>query len=217
LPGPLYFHHRGIAQRRSREAHSNTAQRKRRLFERCNMLNDYERRLDDSSFAISAPPAFTPHGLEAITAMFGDIYEYIRKDRSLDPRWQADALVRIELPFPLTLSWDHAKSVTQMTCHKKLGEVFKNVFATIAAQGLQTGLRTFGGCFAFRQQRTGRKLSAHAWGIAVDLNPETNVQGSPGDMALGTITVFRDAGFEWGGDWSGKTRDPMHFQFCTGY
>ena len=75
----------------------------------------------------------------------------------------------------------------------------------------------FGGCFAFRPQRNGSKLSAHCWGIAIDLNPESNPQGSAGNMDAGLIETFRHAGLEWGGEWQGKTRDPMHFQFCTGY
>jgi D-alanyl-D-alanine carboxypeptidase len=31
------------------------------------------------------------------------------------------------------------------------------------------------------------------------------------------IEIFRSAGFEWGGDWQSASRDPMHFQFCSGY
>jgi D-alanyl-D-alanine carboxypeptidase len=36
-------------------------------------------------------------------------------------------------------------------------------------------------------------------------------------MDAGIIEIFRGAGFEWGGDWPGKLRDGMHFQFCSGY
>ncbi|HEY1802799.1 MAG TPA: M15 family metallopeptidase [Terriglobales bacterium] len=158
-----------------------------------------------------------PHGIEQIISSFGNIYEYVRKDGSLDPRWAAEFLVRIALPFPLVLSWDHATSVKQMTCHKKLADVFADVFGKLEAGGLQAKIKTFGGGFSFRQQRTGSKLSAHAWGIAVDLNPETNGQGTVGDMDADVIEIFRAAGFEWGGDWAGKVRDPMHFQFCSGY
>ena len=29
--------------------------------------------------------------------------------------------------------------------------------------------------------------------------------------------TYERAGFAWGGDWSGAGKDPMHFQYCTGY
>ena len=104
-----------------------------------------------------------------------------------------------------------------MTCHKRMVEVFASVFDLVQARGLGSKIVSFGGCFAFRQQRTGTKLSTHSWGIAIDLNTVTNPQGSAGDMDAGVIEIFRVAGFEWGGDWPGKLRDGMHFQFCSGY
>lgn len=158
-----------------------------------------------------------PSGLEEVLATFGDIRSYIRADGSLDPKWQADFLTRIELPFPLSLSWAPATRVNEMTCHKRLAEVFSDVFVRAQTGGMQEKINTFGGCFSFRPQRTGSKLSTHAWGIAIDLNPLSNAQGTAGDMDAGVIAIFRDAGFEWGGEWEGNRRDPMHFQFCTGY
>ena len=166
-----------------------------------------------SAAAILTPP----NGLQQILATFGDIYEYVQTDGSLDPRWQADFLARATLPFALKLSWDPATIVTQMTCHKRLVDVFTEVFERIATGGLQEKTQTFGGCFSFRPQRNASKMSAHAWGIAIDLNTATNAQGSVGDMDAGIVEIFRAAGFTWGGDWAGARRDPMHFQFCTGY
>jgi hypothetical protein len=158
-----------------------------------------------------------PHGLEEICGTFGDIFGYIAKDHTLDAAWESGFLTQIALPFPLTISWDHSQSVTVISCHRLLASSFTNVFDRIQSARLQNKITSFGGCFSFRPQRTGTKLSTHAWGIAIDLNPETNQQGSAGNMDPAVITIFREAGFEWGGDWMGKTRDPMHFQFCTGY
>ena len=164
------------------------------------------------------PQDFTPpHGLEQILATFGDIYEYIRADGILDTRWQDEFLVRLPLPFPMQLSWDKSKSVTLMTCHKGMAPVFGEVFGEIQKHGLQAKIESFGGCFSFRPQRRGTKLSTHAWGIAIDLNPEENAQGSAGNIDAGLVEIFRAAGFEWGGGWASGVRDPMHFQFCTGY
>ncbi len=158
-----------------------------------------------------------PHGLDQIITTFCDIFVRIGPDHALDPRWQADSLARVHLAFPMKLSWGLSSTVTQMSCHKLMTSIFAEVFQNIQSAGLQNHVTSFGGCFAFRPQRTGTKLSTHAWGIAIDLNPETNAQGTAGNMNVEVIKIFRQAGFIWGGDWQGKSRDPMHFQFCTGY
>ena len=158
-----------------------------------------------------------PHGLDQIRATFGDIFQYILSDHTLDPRWQSQFLTRIELPFRLSISWDKSRAVTQMTCHRLIAPVFADVFAQLKSTALSDKITSFGGCFSFRPQRTGTKLSTHAWGIAVDLNPETNQQGTAGEMDSGVIAIFERAGFTWGGDWEGHSRDPMHFQYCSGY
>lgn len=168
---------------------------------------------------LAATPAvlLPPHGLDQIIATFGDIYSYIQSDHSLEARWQTESLGLISLPFPLPLSWDKSQSVIKMRCHKLTSPIFTAVFNKIQSVGLQSRVTSFGGCFSFRPQRTGTRLSAHAWGIAIDLNPETNQQGTGGNLDPAIIAIFREAGFEWGGNWQGKRRDPMHFQFCTGY
>ena len=158
-----------------------------------------------------------PHGLDQILETFGDIFSYIHADHTLDPEWQTDALVAVPIPFSLPLSWDPTRRVQRMTCHRLLQPVFAEIFQAISAQGLQQHLTSFGGCFSFRPQRSGTKLSSHSWGIAIDLNPESNQQGTAGNMDPAIVSIFQHAGFTWGGEWLGRARDPMHFQFCTGY
>jgi hypothetical protein len=159
----------------------------------------------------------SPHGLDEIIATFGNIYEYIGPGGQLAPRWQSDFLAKASFPFPLRLAWDPSRVIVQMTCHRLMTGIYASVFAGIQKDGLESKIASFGGCFAFRPQRTGSKLSTHCWGIAIDLNPGSNLQGSAGNMDRGLVEIFRNAGFQWGGDWEGKARDPMHFQFCTGY
>jgi LysM repeat protein len=167
--------------------------------------------------AAAAPALLPPHGLPAVLAEFGDIYARLREDGTLDPRWETEQLARAPLPFPIALSWDMTKQVSNLYCHRKLVPLFPAVFADIDRRGLRGKVRSFGGCFNFRAKRSGSKLSTHAWGIAIDLNPETNAMGGRGDMDLGIVAAFKSAGFVWGGDWAGKNKDPMHFQFCSGY
>jgi hypothetical protein len=75
----------------------------------------------------------------------------------------------------------------------------------------------------------------HAYGEAVDLNPDenpyvgcgmtrdpnrlsytnrTNVR--PGMVTPAVVQAFTDAGWGWGGSWSGSTKDYMHFS-TTGH
>jgi len=171
------------------------------------------------SFQLSAvaEAVYSPHGIAEIVTEFGEINHYIGQDGQLDPRWNVDFMAQVPLPFPLVLAWDHSKTVSRFTCHKKMVEVFAEVFSRIHEEGLQTKLWSFGGCFSFRPQRTGHKLSTHCWGIAIDLNLETNGLGTIGDMDPDVVQVFREAGFTWGGGWLGRARDPMHFQYCSGY
>ena len=52
--------------------------------------------------------------------------------------------------------------------------------------------------------------SNHAFGLAVDFNALTNVQGTTGDMPAEVVAQWEIEGGDWGGDWSNP--DPMHFE-----
>jgi hypothetical protein len=158
-----------------------------------------------------------PKGIDQIIATFGNIDNYIQPDGTLNVQWPIEFLDYVALPVPLMLSFDHTKTITHFRCHKLLVETLEAVFTEIRNRGLEPELFSFGGCFSFRPQRTGSKLSAHSWGIAIDLNSENNRQGTAGNMHPGIVSIFQQSGFEWGGDWPGTTTDPMHFQFCSGY
>jgi D-alanyl-D-alanine carboxypeptidase len=72
--------------------------------------------------------------------------------------------------------------------------------------------------------------SNHAYGLAVDINPRENPyvgcgqsndptarsyrnrgRKRPGMIGGRTVRAFAAAGWEWGGSWSGNTKDYMHF------
>lgn len=99
--------------------------------------------------------------------------------------------------------------------HKLLEPVFRAVFGEIMDKGLAGSLRTYDGCFVPRHKMWDPRgeLSAHSWGIAIDLNAATNMPGMLGEMDLRIVEIFRAHGFTWGGDFG----DPMHFQYCVNY
>src|SRR5689334_807664 len=113
-------------------------------------------------------PIAPPHGLNELIATFGNIVAYIREDPTHRPAWAIEQLVTTELPVPLALSWDRSRQVGRITCHRLLQPTFEAAFQAVDKAGLRSKLSSFGGCFAFRPQRTGTKLSTHSWGIAVD-------------------------------------------------
>lgn len=158
-----------------------------------------------------------PNGLAEITAQFGNIAQYIHADGTISLDWEVDHIGLVQLPFSLTLSWDQTKQVDKMRCHKLMIPVFTQVFEELLSQGLAPLVSQFGGCYMYRPQRASTKISTHSWGIAIDLNPVDNEMGTVGNMDARMLEVFRNAGFTWGGDFSGNRKDPMHFQFCTGY
>jgi hypothetical protein len=158
-----------------------------------------------------------PQGLDQVLTTFGDIYKYLLTDGSVSAKWEVDQIGSAILPFPIPIDWDPSKSATKIRCHRKVVPVVQSVFAAAQSQGLQGAVKSYGGAYNFRPKRSSSKLSTHCWGIAIDLNPRTNAMGTAGDMDPRLVDLFRSFGFKWGGDWTGRGKDPMHFQFCTGY
>ncbi len=80
------------------------------------------------------------------------------------------------------------------------------------------------GTYNWRTVRGSRtRLSAHSFGIAVDINPDRNPMcpGWPNcaheqvlitDIPECVVQAFKRYGFEWGGDWQTR-KDPMHFEY----
>lgn len=170
-----------------------------------------------TSRALSRAAVAPPNGLQEILATFGDIYKYLKADGTVDPKWEITQITSAPLPYPIPLAWDPSKQAKSMRVHRKLVTTIHDVFVAIEAAGLRSKVRTYGGGYSFRAKRTSSKLSTHCFGIAIDLDPTTNALGSEGDMDPGVVEIFRRFGFKWGGDWTGRGKDPMHFQFCTGY
>jgi hypothetical protein len=107
----------------------------------------------------------------------------------------------------------------------KVGDqsVSVNRQAAPAFQGFLDDLKAHGynaenvGGFNYRNKvGTGSGLSQHAFGNAIDLNPEKNAQGQSSND-FGNIDIRALAakhGLVWGGDWKGAQRDPMHFEWA---
>jgi hypothetical protein len=88
-------------------------------------------------------------------------------------------LVRVDAPYPLRLSWDLNTKATRIACHEKvaasLERVLQGVLDHYGEERIrQLRLDRFGGCYNSRKKRGGTTWSTHAWGIALDFDPERN-------------------------------------------
>ncbi|MBP7006793.1 MAG: M15 family metallopeptidase [Candidatus Pacebacteria bacterium] len=87
---------------------------------------------------------------------------------------------------------------------KQLNPSYK-IPLTVADKGAMGG-------YVCRNARGMGKLSWHAYGLAVDINPSTNPAGNKliTDMPAAFVKLWKDEGWGWGGGWSSQ-KDAMHF------
>jgi hypothetical protein len=130
----------------------------------------------------------------------------------------------VELAYPMRIAWDKKQIIRRFRCHSKVQEPLERIFQkTLAHYGsdgvAKLGLDIFGGCYNYRPMRGGKSWSMHAFGIAVDLDPENNQLKWGRDRAR-----FAKAEYEpfWRiveGEGAvslgrAKNMDFMHFQFA---
>ena len=179
---------------------------------------DIPAKLDLHGTAADQNTLSQPQGYQQILDFFGNIYDFFDEDGCFDETaWCAEMITTAKLPFPVALSWDHSRQIRKVRCHKRMAGIISDVFYALQQEGFANEIITLGDFYNFRSKRSTGKLSPHCWGIAFDINPEINLLGSKGCMPDDLVGLLGDFGFTWGGDISGKHRDPMHFQFGIGY
>jgi hypothetical protein len=95
------------------------------------------------------------------------------------PNQSGTYLASANIPFSLIIAWDHSQTISRIRCHKQVVSTVEDIFHAILEEyGLEKikalGINLFGGCFNYRQMRGGTSWSRHAWGTAIDLDPERN-------------------------------------------
>lgn len=107
------------------------------------------------------------------------------------------------------------QKVKTMRCHKLIAGPLARILANIAASDFAYILAEFAGCYNFRPMRGGSALSTHAWGAAIDLDPDHNGNRAPwpvvATMPLDVCEMFAAEGALSAGPFWG--RDGMHHQF----
>lgn len=158
-----------------------------------------------------------PHGLAEIKALFGAPSFHPLKPPfvDIDDAWERENLVVIP---------DAGGTGLRIQLHKLVARQFEEAMVAARKAAPDYKVRLLGG-YCARQMVTldpakqaAAPLSVHAWGAAFDVNWDTN----PFRLTLKTdlppafVKAFTDAGWDWGGNWRSK-KDPMHFQYATGY
>ena len=95
--------------------------------------------------------------------------------------------------------------------HSAAAESFQGFVNELEASGYK--IKSFGG-HNHRGKRGGGGLSQHAYGNAIDINPEQNPFGNKliTDMPQNIREIAAKWGLSWGGDWK-SVKDAMHFEW----
>lgn len=127
-----------------------------------------------------------------------------------DPKLnEAKHMVMWDVPTALEIGVIPKKLYCNRAIVLPLEQAFKNLIAT----DFVDELKTWDGCFNIRPMKGKKTLpSLHSWGLAIDLNAAWNGYNKPTNLSAGFVKCFKDAGFDWGGDWSIK--DGMHMQLA---
>ena len=104
-------------------------------------------------------------------------------------------------------------------CHRLVVGAIQGALTEIKNAGLSRFVNTqnsnrYGGCFVGRYNRLAGNFGApsrHAWGMAIDINTDTNPQGGVPQMNCAVVRIFRKWGFAWGGNF--WPADGMHFEY----
>jgi hypothetical protein len=104
-------------------------------------------------------------------------------------------------------------------CHRIVVDAIQGALTEIKSAGLSRFVNTqnsnrYGGCFVGRYNRLAGNFGApsrHAWGMAIDINTDTNPQGGVPQMNCAVVRIFRKWGFAWGGNF--WPADGMHFEY----
>lgn len=156
-----------------------------------------------------------PHGIKAIQEYYGN--PDANNDYMLDPEFVKNNLIIVTLPFPMVASWNKNIIISRVQIHKLVAPSLLDALTEILEyKGLKylqkNKFDRTGGTYCWRPMTSGRALSTHAFGIAIDINPDLG----PYNVKEHKQPQFIIDAFEKRG-WLNLVHDRMHFQACTGY
>ncbi len=98
----------------------------------------------------------------------------------------------------------------KLQVNKVAAEAFQGFLQDLEATGYQ--IKDIGGYSLRTNKADPGRLSQHAWGNAIDINPGKNAFGSrKSDLPKNVGELAAKWGLTWGGNW--RHPDPMHFEY----
>jgi hypothetical protein len=96
--------------------------------------------------------------------------------------------------------------------NKALAPQFQGFLNDLEGSGYRINPKTSGG-YSFRNKRGGTSYSEHAYGNAIDINPEVNPHRSTQNNLPANVGLMaKKWGLASGLQWDGSSVDPMHFE-----
>lgn len=112
-----------------------------------------------------------------------------------------------------------APSGTAVNCHRRIARLVSTLFAVIEGRGYLLR-QADTGAYVNRQIAGTNTPSNHSWGLAIDINWQSNPVSHDGkahtDYPSWFVPLWNTYGFAWGGVYTGSYRDAMHFEFMGG-
>jgi D-alanyl-D-alanine carboxypeptidase-like protein len=120
----------------------------------------------------------------------------------VDPNWVERRIVTVTVPV-----------LGEVTCHEKLIPQLQGAMTDIERTGLADAVQSYAGCFTARfvLGSPTATISHHSWGIAVDINADSNPFGAVPQQDAELVEVMERWGFIWGGRFT--VPDGHHFEY----
>lgn len=139
-----------------------------------------------------------------------------------NPKWEAGNIGYWKPPYPMFYSdgkkTPFARGIRMhRRCHQAFTAAFTDVLQTLGHDFIVANrLDISGGAFNYRVERGGARLSVHAWGCAIDMDPAHNpfpARWRKGMIDARFAAILEKHGFTWRG--ANADIDPMHFQLAN--
>ena len=115
------------------------------------------------------------------------------------------------------------KDTMNITVHKKLANNYKKAFDEMYNEKFPIK-KNETVAYVWRKSKGNNQLSVHSSGAAIDINWNDNPVTYNGKISQSNssykitkkiVKIWKKYGFNWGGDWKGNYKDPMHFEYIS--